>query len=125
MDSFLDFLNKMQNKFNKVENIINEEMDDKSTKCVTSIQAVTRVKTGNLRRSMGKDDIIKEGDSYSIKIGADLNQAPYAPIIEDGGVTSKGNMRIGDHMISGNIDIYQKELEESIQDRIEREVFNN
>lgn len=119
----MDFLNKVQNEFNKVENIITEEMEDKSTKCVAEIQSRTPVKTGNLRRSMSHDDIEKEGKTYSVKVGADLNQAEYAPIIEDGGTTSKGNFRVGRHMIADSIDIYQKELEDSIQDRLEREVF--
>jgi len=124
MDSIFDFLAQAEQQFNKIDNIINQEMDEKSTMCVASIQAVTRVKTGNLRRSMGKEGVEKEGKIYSVKIGADINQAPYAPIIEDGGVTSTGTMRVGDHMIANNIDIYQGQLENSIQNRIEREVFD-
>lgn len=124
MDSIFDFLKQAEQEFNKINEIILNEMDEKSTMCVAEMQARSPVKSGNLRRSMGKDEIEKENSTYSIQVGSHLNQAEYAPIIEDGGVTSKGNMRIGYHMISDSIDIYQKELEESIQDRLEREVFN-
>lgn len=108
----------------KIDNIIVEEMNEKSTMCVAEIKSRTPVKTGNLRMSERREDIKKSGTTYSVKVGADLNQAPYAPLIEDGGKNEAGGMYIGRHMINDSIEIYQGKLEEDVQNRIEREVFS-
>jgi hypothetical protein len=115
----MDFAREMQRKFEQVNNIITEEMEEKATMCVGEIQSRTPVKTGELKASMHDEPLEKKGDTYSIDIGSELI---YAPLIEDGYVTSKGNIVLGRHMIGDSIEIYQRELDKSVLERIEREV---
>ncbi len=133
MLSFNDFKKKMMTKFSRVSGIIIEEMEEKSTMCVGEIQSRTPVKSGNLRRSMthGKVEIVKF-KTYKIRIGSAL---PYAQAVEEGHFQEVGryvpaigkklvkSFVPGRHMIGDSIEIYQRELQKSIKDRIRDEVF--
>jgi hypothetical protein len=122
MDSFMDFARKMQEKYEKINNIITEELEDKATMAVAESQARCPVKTGALRSSIHDEPLEKKGDTYSIDIGSELI---YAPKVEDGYVTTKGNIVLGRHMIADSIEIYQRELDRSVIERIGREVGND
>ncbi|MFW2500411.1 HK97 gp10 family phage protein [Clostridium diolis] len=131
MNSFEDLIAEAQKAAEKIDNIISDEMEIKATECVASIQAVTPVKTGILRRSMTHGKIIKMPNSWTIKIGSSIE---YAQAVEDGHkqevgryVPAIGKKLVkefvpGKHMIRDNVDIYQDILTSSINERIEREV---
>ncbi len=132
MKSFDDFAKEIQRKFRQTNNVIIEEMEEKSTMCVAQIQSRTPVKSGNLRRSMTHSNIKRSGKVYSVRIGSALE---YAEAIEDGHYQEVGryvpaigkklvkSFVPGRHMIGDSIDIYQKDLQESIQTRLKNEVF--
>lgn len=132
MKSFEDLLKEIKRKSNQINNIIEEEMEEKSTMCVAEIQANTPVKSGNLRRSMTHGRVELTNKVYTVRIGSAL---PYAQAVEEGhfqevgryvpaiGKKLKRAFVQGKHMIGNSIEIYQKELQESIKDRIKNEVF--
>lgn len=132
MKSFEDLIKEIKIKSNQINNIIEEEMEDKATMCVAEIQANTPVKSGNLKRSMTHGRIELINKVYKVRIGSAL---PYAQAVEEGhfqevgryvpaiGKKLKRAFVPGRHMIGSSIEIYQKELQESIQDRIKNEVF--
>jgi len=132
MKSFEDLAKEMQKKFHQTQNIIIEEMEEKSTMCVAEIQSRTPVKEGNLRRSMTHGKIEKKYKMYKVKLGSSL---PYAQAVEEGhfqevgkyipaiGKRLKKAFVPGRHMIGDSIQIYQEELQESIQYRLKNEVF--
>lgn len=132
MKSFEDLLKEIKRKSNQINNIIEEEMEEKATMCVGEIQANTPVKSGNLRRSMTHGRIELTNKVYKVKIGSAL---PYAQAVEEGhfqeigryvpaiGKKLKRAFVPGKHMIGNSIEIYQKELQKSIQVRIKNEVF--
>lgn len=132
MKNFEDIRKEMQRKLQQTKDIILDEMEEKSTMCVGEIQSRTPVKSGNLRRSMthGRIEILNK--AYKVRIGSAL---PYAQAVEEGhfqevgryvpaiGKKLKKAFVPGKHMISNSIEIYQKELQKSIQHRIKNEVF--
>lgn len=132
MKSFEELLKDMKNKFSQVGNIVVEEMGEKSTMCVAEIQSRTPVKSGNLRRSMTHGQVERRFIIYKVKIGSSL---PYAQSVEDGhfqevgryvpaiGKRLKRAFVPGKHMIGDSIEIYQGELQKSIQHRLKNEVF--
>ena len=132
MLSFEEALKEAEMLQEKIENIILEEMEEKSTECVDSIQAVTSVKSGNLKRSMTHEEVERVPEGFSVKIGSPLE---YAQAVEEGHTQEVGKYipaigkRLvksyvpGRHMIGDNITIYQKELEDSIIKNI-KVVFN-
>jgi len=132
MKNFEDFAKEMQNKLQQTKDIIIEEMEEKSTMCVAEIQSRTPVKSGNLRRSMTHKKIEIISKMYKIRIGSSL---PYAQAVEEGHFQEVGryvpaigkklvkSFVPGQHMIGNSIEIYQRELQKSIQDRVKNEVF--
>ena len=132
MKSFEDFGKEMFKRFNQVGNIIVEEMEEKATMCVGEIQSRTPVKRGNLRRSMTHKGVEKRFKIYKVRIGSAL---PYAQPVEEGHFQEVGkyvpaigkklvkSFVPGKHMIGDSIEIYQRELQKGIQDRIKNEVF--
>lgn len=132
MKSFDDIAKEMQRKFQQVDNIIVEEMEEKTTMCVAEIQSRTPVKDGHLRRSITHRGVEKRYKIYKVKIGSSL---PYAQAVEEGHFQEVGRYvpaigkRLvksfvpGKHMIGDSIEIYQGELQKSIQSRIKSEVF--
>lgn len=132
MKSFEDLAKEIQKKLQQSKDIIVEEMEEKSTMCVAEIQSRTPVKSGNLRRSMTHGRIELINKTYKVKIGSAV---PYAQLVEDGhhqevgryvpaiGKKLKKAFVPGRHMIRDSIDIYQKELQESIKSRLRSEVF--
>lgn len=132
MKSFEDLLKEIEKKSNQINNIIEEEMEEKATMCVAEIQSRTPVKSGNLRRSMthGKIELISK--VYRVRIGSAL---PYAQAVEEGhfqevgryvpaiGKKLRRSFVPGKHMIGDSIEIYQNELQKSIQHRLKNEVF--
>ncbi|MBN1059342.1 HK97 gp10 family phage protein [Clostridium botulinum] len=131
MQSFEDIIKEAQKAAQKIEMIVIEEMEDKATECVTSIQAETPVKTGALRRSITHDHPKKIEDKYIITCGSSLE---YAQSVEKGHIQEVGkyvpairkklvkSFVPGKHMIQNNVDLYQDYMEQSISERIEREV---
>jgi hypothetical protein len=131
MNSFEDFAKEMQRKFYRVNTIILEEMEEKATMCVAEAQSRTPVKSGNLRRSMTHGQVEKISKIYKVKIGSSL---PYAQAVEEGHSQEVGryvptigkklvkSFVLGRHMIGNSIEIYQRELEKSIEERIKSEV---
>ncbi|NFN14601.1 HK97 gp10 family phage protein [Clostridium botulinum] len=132
MQSFEDIIKEAENMIKKTDRIIREEMEEKQTMCVAEIQARTPVKDGHLKRSMTHTGVKKTGDNYKGEVGSDTerlvadsgSKLNYAKKIENGYVTSKGKLVLGRHMIRDSIDIYQEELEKSVEERIEKEVWN-
>lgn len=132
MKSFEDLLKEIEKKSNQINDIIEEEMEEKATMCVAEIQSRTPVKSGNLRRSMthGKVELISK--VYRVRIGSAL---PYAQAVEEGhfqevgryvpaiGKKLRRSFVPGKHMIGDSIEIYQNELQKSIQHRLKNEVF--
>ena len=140
MNSIHDMLVQAQQAIQKIDGIIFEEMENKSTECVASIQADTPVGIypyesgrtgGKLRRFMTHDNIKKVPGGWSVKVG---NSLSYTEAVENGhsqtpgryvpaiGKRLKKNFVPGKHMIRDNVDRYQEILNNSIQRRIEREV---
>ena len=131
MNSFEDFAKKMAKNFEKINNIILEEMEEKATMCVVEAQSRTPVKSGDLRRSITHGQAEKRFKIYKVKIGSSL---PYAQAIEEGHkqevgryVPAIGKRLVksfipGRHMIGDSVEIYQRELQESIKKRIKNEV---
>lgn len=119
MNSFMDFAKEMQKKCEQITNIITEEIEEKATMTVAESQANCPVKTGELRSSLTHSDVEKNSDTYSVKIGSAIS---YCKAVEEGHITTKGNFVQGRHMIGNSIEIYQRELDQSIKDRIESEV---
>lgn len=131
MQSFEDLIKEAQKAAKKTEMIVLEEMGNKATECVASIQAETPVKTGALRRSITHDHPKKNKDEYIVKCGSSL---VYAKAVEEGhkqdvgkyvpaiGKKLKKAFISGRHMIQNNVDLYQENLNESIKERVEREV---
>lgn len=115
----------------KIDNIIKEELEEKSTMCVASIQAVTPVKHGHLRRSMTHSNIIKVPSGWSVTVGSAIS---YCQAVEEGhrqkvgqyvpaiGKRLKRSFVPGKHMIRDNVQRYQPIVENSIATRIQREV---
>jgi hypothetical protein len=132
MLSFEEMQKEMAKKLEAINNIIEKEIEEKATMCVGEIQSRTTVKTGNLRRSMTHGNVEKMFKIYNIKIGSSL---PYAQAVEEGhfqevgryvpsiGKKLKKSFVPGRHMMGDSIEIYQRELNRSIEDRIKSEVF--
>lgn len=132
MKSFDDVVKEMQIKIQRTKEIIVEEIEEKSTMCVTEIQNRTPVKSGDLRRSMTHGRIELKNKAYSVRLGSAL---PYAKSVEEGHkqqvgryVPAIGKKLVkafvpGRHMIEDSIEIYQKELQKSIKLRVKSEVF--
>lgn len=81
---FQEFIKKINVTQQKIDNAIDETLEESAIEGVAEIQSRTSVKTGNLRRSATSGDIKVEGKRHSIKIGYDTNQAPYADAYENG-----------------------------------------
>lgn len=81
---FQEFIKKINVTQQKIDNAIDETLEESAIEGVAEIQSRTSVKTGNLRRSATSGDIKVEGKIHSIKIGYDTNQAPYADAYENG-----------------------------------------
>jgi hypothetical protein len=134
MKSFEDFSKEMLEKFKQVNNIVLEEMEEKATMCVGEIMARTPVKSGTLRRSMTHTEVKKVGKIYSVKVGSRIEVADYAEAVEEGHKQTPGryipaigkklvqSFVPGRHMIGDSIEIYQRELQDSIKNRIKSEV---
>ncbi|MGE5627826.1 MAG: HK97 gp10 family phage protein [Solirubrobacterales bacterium] len=132
MLSFDEMQKLMKSKFKEIDNIIKEEMEEKADMCVAEIQSRTPVVTGNLRRSMGRSNIKKYSGSYSIKVGSNLE---YAKWVEEGHKQTPGRYvpsigkRLKKSFVQGNfairdsVEIYQAELNKSIEKRIGEELF--
>lgn len=100
--------------------------------CVAETQSRTPIKEGHLRRSMTHGQVEKKYKIYKVKIGSSL---PYAQAVEEGhfqevgryvpaiGKKLKKSFVQGRRMIGNSVDIYQGELQQSIEDRIKNEVF--
>lgn len=119
MNSFEDIIMLAQQSINKIDNIIKDEMENQATMCVADIQLVTPVDTGNLRRSITHEQVKKEGNQFVCNIGSAISYAPY---VEEGYRTSNGGFVQGKHMIRDNVEIYQSDLINAIEGRIQREV---
>ncbi|NFO86449.1 HK97 gp10 family phage protein [Clostridium botulinum] len=133
MQSFDDLIKEAQKAAQKIEMIVLEEMEDKATECVASIQAETPVKTGALQRSITHDNPQKKEDKYIVTCGSSLE---YAQSVEEGHIQEVGKyvpaigkklkkaFVPGKHMIQNNVDLYQEYMDESIKERVEKEVWN-
>lgn len=131
MNSIQDMIEEAKQAIQKTDNIIVEEMENKSTECVASIQADTPVGFGVLRRSMTHSEIKRLPDAWKVEIGSNIS---YCKPVEEGhkqevgkyipaiGKRLKKSFVPGKHMIRDNVDLYQEILNKSIQERIEREV---
>lgn len=132
MFSFEEMQKEMAKKFEEINNIIEEEMEEKATMCVAEAQSRTPVKSGDLRRSMTHGEVKKNLNVYEVEVGSALE---YAQAVEEGhkqevgkyipaiGKRLKQSFVQGRHMIGDSIEIYQRELNNSIEDRIKNEVF--
>ncbi|NFI33810.1 HK97 gp10 family phage protein [Clostridium botulinum] len=133
MQSFDDLIKQAQKAAKKTELIVLEEMENKATECVASIQAETPVKSGALRRSITHDHPKKIGEEYIVTCGSSIE---YAKWVEEGHPQTPGkyvpaigkklvkSFVPGKHMIQNNVDLYQEYMNESIKERIEKEVWN-
>ena len=131
MNSLEDLIKEAEQAAEKINGIIVEEMEEKATMCIGSVQAATPVKTGNLKRSITHSNIKQVPNGYSVTIGSSL---AYAQAVEEGhkqnvghyvsaiGKKLKKSFVPGKHMIRDNVQRYQPILEDSIKERIEREV---
>jgi len=132
MFSFEEMQKEMAKKLEQTKNIILEEIEEKATMCVAETQSRTPVKSGNLRRSMTHGEVEQKFKIYKVKIGSSL---PYAQAVEEGhsqevgryvpaiGKKLKKSFVQGRHMIGDSVEIYQRELQQSIEYRIKNEVF--
>ena len=132
MFSFEEMQKEMVKKFEEINNIIQEEIEEKATMCVTEAQSRTPVKSGDLRRSMTHGEVKKIFGIYKVEVGSALE---YAQAVEEGhkqevgryvpaiGKKLKQSFVQGRHMIGDSIEIYQRELNNSIRNRIKNEVF--
>ena len=131
MNSLEDLIRVAEQAAEKIEGIITEEMENKATECVASIQADTPVKTGTLKRSMTHSDVERNNGGWKVKVGSSIK---YAEWVEDGhpqtpgryvpaiGRRLKKSFVPGKHMIRDNVQRYQPLVEDSIKERIQREV---
>lgn len=87
---FQEFIKKINATPQKIDNAIDETLQESAIEGVAEIQSRTGVVTGNLRRSATSGEIKVEGKVHSIKIGYDTNQAPYADAYENGHKQNKG-----------------------------------
>ena len=131
MNSLEDLIKEAEQAAEKINGIIVEEMEEKATMCIGSVQADTPVKTGSLKRSMTHSNIKRVPNGYSVTIGS---SSSYCQAIEEGhrqnvgqyvpaiGKRLKKSFVPGKHMIRDNVQRYQPILEDSIKNRIIREV---
>lgn len=140
MNSIADMLAEAQKAAEKIDNIVKEELEEKATMCVASVQADTPVgvyptetgkKGGTLRRNMTHSNVVRVPNGYSVTIGSSIS---YCQAVEEGhkqevgkyvpaiGKRLKRAFIPGKHMIRDNVQRYQPIVEDSIKTRIEREV---
>ena len=81
---FKEFINKINDTKRKLDNAIDETLEESGTEGVAEIQSRTSVVSGNLRRSATHGDVKVVGKVHSIKLGYDQNRAPYADAYENG-----------------------------------------
>ncbi|NFI57419.1 HK97 gp10 family phage protein [Clostridium botulinum] len=127
---FNEFINKINETQQQLTNALDETLVEGSIEGVAEIQARTSVKTGNLRRSATSGEIEAEGNIHSIKVGYDMNQAPYADAYENGHkqeigkyVPAIGKKLVkefvpGKHTVRDSLTIVQSELPEKLKRKI-------
>ncbi|MBW6408971.1 HK97 gp10 family phage protein [Clostridium weizhouense] len=127
---FEEFINKINEAQQQLNNVIDETLIEGSIEGVAEIQARTSVKTGNLRRSATTGKVEVESNIHSIKVGYDSNQAPYADAYENGHkqevgkyVPSIGKKLVkefvpGKHTVRDSLTIVQSELPERLRRKI-------
>ena len=116
IDGLDSFLNYMQRVESSIDNIIKESLDETATMVIADTKLNTPVKTGALRRSWTHDDVKRNGDTYTVKVGSSLL---YAPFVEEG--HRQGSTFVqGRFMLKDSIDKNKDKLQQKINDKLNR-----
>lgn len=127
---FQELINKAREEQRRLQRAVDETLDEGAIECVGEIQSRTSVITGNLRRSATYGDKKKEGNISSVKVGYDMNQAPYADAYENGhkqqvgryvpaiGKKLKVSFVPGRHVVKDSLTIAQAELPNRLRRKI-------
>lgn len=127
---FQEIIRKAREEQRRLQRAVDETLDDAGKECVDEIQSRTSVKTGNLRRSATYGDKKIEGNVHSIKVGYDVNKAPYADAYENGhkqqvgryvpaiGKKLKVSFVPGRHVVKDSLTIARAELPNRLQRKI-------
>ena len=124
MKSFDDMIKKSENMKNEIETVVIKEMNNCATMTVSEAKARCPIKSGALRRSITHEEVKKNNNGYSVKIGSSLS---YAQAVEEGhkqevgryvpaiGKKLKNPFVQGKHMIHDSITLGQIELNDRVK----------
>ncbi len=127
---FREFIRKIQETHQKVIVAVDETLKESAIEGVAEIQSRTSVKTGNLRRSATSGEVKVTGNTHSIKVGYDINKAPYAGAYENGhkqtpgryvpaiGKKLKKSYVPGKHVVRDSLTIVRYGLNEKLRTKL-------
>lgn len=127
---FEDFTRKILQKKIDIDNVIDETLKESAIEGVAEIKGRTGVITGNLRRAATSGEIKVVGKVHSIKIGYDINQAPYADAYENGHKQAPGQYIAaickklkkeyvpGKHVVRDSLTIAKSGLDEKLKQKL-------
>lgn len=113
-DEFETILKQIDEQFSEE---IDKELIRIANKLVGDIKLRTPVDTGNLRRSIDKDEPKKKGNEYIIEVGTNVF---YAPFQEFGFKTKSGGFVKGKHMFESSIEKLKEELPDELEKWLEK-----
>lgn len=118
MSDFDDEIRKAQELYDDYDNLIDEVLIESADRCVAIAQPNTPVKTGNLKRSIHREE--PQGHKSITVTTKGMGVHDYASRIEEGFTGSKGGVYIGQHMVQNAIDIVEDEMEDIFDEKVRK-----
>ena len=109
-----ELLNDLQRLAGKVDEIIDDSLEETATEIIADTQLNTPVLTGNLRRSWTHSNVESNGNNKSIDLGSSLE---YAQAVEQGHRQGSGYVQ-GKFMLRDSITKNRDKLQQKINQKL-------